>query len=145
MNFLRRPAVSAPAALRGNTLRRDGDPAVRRGRESDAGDSVVPRGFGAKGRQQSKHKRLCEPRHRRPLLLQGPCARLSGINRPCQHLHTRAAEHSVAEDPVRARRRCGQGGYMHILATTFFDPRSVRSFKYHGQARRDYRGAKKRT
>jgi len=82
---------------------------VRRRRQSDAGDPVDSRGLGANGRHQPEHKRLCEPGHRRPLLLQGPRTRLPGIDRLCQHLHSRPAEHSVAEDPVRARRRSGQG------------------------------------
>lgn len=118
MNFLRRPAVSASAGLRGNPLRRNGDLAMRRRRESDAGDPVVPRGHGAHGRHQPEHKRLCEPGHRRPLLLQGPRARLSRIDGLRQHLYSRPAEYSVAKDPICARRRSGQGA----LTAIFFRP-----------------------
>lgn len=81
---------------------------------------MVPRGLGTNGRHQPEYKRLCEPGHRRTLLLQGPRARFSRIDRLRQHLYSRAATHNVAKDSVRARRRSGQGTvYIYIYLSIF--------------------------
>lgn len=121
MKFHRRAAVPAPASLRGDAVRRDGDLAVRRRRKPNAGDPLVPRGLGATGRQHAEYQRGGEPRDSRTVLLQGTRTRFSGADGLRECLHPGAAEHRVAESAIRTRRGRCQGNFsIHVLLSFFF-------------------------
>ena len=116
MIFDRRPPVPAPADLGRVTLRRDGDPAVRRGRQSAAGHLLDVRGLGEDHREDGQHHRAGAPGDLRSLLLPRARARLPRAHGLGQHLHTSPTEHHIPADPVRARRGPRQG-----MRATFAD------------------------